>query len=269
MADLENTTAGEEGAGVTTKVQDTTQAPQGDEQGQNSPQGSQVVNPDTVASSAGSKPSKSNSAWATERIVEKAIKRHLENSLTPLIEKINALQSPAAPQTTENRSSVPDPDYNNLNQWLNTAVETLLQQKLKQSLPQIKNEMSGELKNQSKTQEARNYLLSQEDIGESEDNLSEIEQIMKRELLDYAAVSQPLKAIKKAVEIWRREKKNPAAPLKEHLSTLPGGMVNRNKKEPSIQQLKTLQTKLASGLPVDEQEKVVAEIASILSLIPA
>lgn len=262
MADEEHA-AGVNGDGAIPAEQGAGQPAQAADQDQPTPQGSEVGSSGQQASSAGKQPSKSNSAWATERIVEKAIKRHLETSLSPILEKLNALSTPAAPQP-QAQDDLPPPDYNNLNQWLATAVEKMVQQKLQGSLPRIKQEVTGELKSVSKTQEARNYLLSQEDIAESEDAIGEIEQIMKRELLEYAAVSQPLKAVRKAVEIWRREKKNPSAPPKEHLLTVAGGVANRGKKEMSIQELVALQNKIASGLTIDEQDKIFAQVDTLV-----
>ena len=263
MADELVTTQSDPGAGVTTQTEVAVPTSQEAVQSQESeqPEVGQIGN---TASSEGKQGRKGN--WATERIVERAIKKQfgdLESRIAALIQK---QQPPVPAQQDTSQDILGDPNYNDLNTWLKQAVGKLLQQKLAESLPQHLDQFKGELRNVSKTQEARNYLISQPDIGQNEDKHDEIMQVMKDNLLDSAAIDRPLKAIQKAIEIWRRGKVNPNAPTRDQLSTVSGGTgITAGKKNFSIDELKALQMKIANGLTKDEEEKVFAQVDSLLA----
>lgn len=246
-----------------TVMQDSDTSTQEEDQNQESDQRSTVGTIDEKASSK-DKQGRSKGSWATERIVERAIKRQL-SGLEDRIFSLLQRQNPPAVHAVKQSDSLGDPDYNNLNGWLRSAVDKLLQDKLAESLPQHLDQFKGELRNVSKIQEARNFLLSQEDIGGDEDKLAEIEQIIKNNLLGYAVQHEPLKAVKKAIEIWRKERVNPNTPTRGQLSTVPGGIGSKGKRDLSVEGLRALQLKIASGLPVDEQERVFSQVDSLLT----
>ena len=261
MADVELAAQSGESAGVTTTTQEAATTSQEAGQVQDSEQGSEVGNSGKETSSVENQ-GRSKGSWATERIIERALKKQsqeFQNLIAPLLQQ----NQPPVTKAETTQDNLGDPDYNNLNGWLKSAVDKLLQQKLSESLPQHLDKFKGELRSVSKTQEARNFLISQEDINNDEEKLAEIGQIMKDNMLDYAAVHQPLQAIQKAVNIWRKGKTNPNTPTKGQLSTVTGGIVKQGKKDFSIEELRALQAKIASGLPEDEQEKIFSQIDSL------
>ncbi len=260
MADEEKvtTTTGAEGAaGDTGTRQDAEPTSQDTAQDQTAPQAE--VGQTDQTSSEGQQAGKQRGRWSTERLVERAIKSQME----PLLEKLNTLSTPAAPEPQQEDFGTPD--YNNLEGWLKTVIPKLVERRMSESLPKSLESFKGELKNASRTQEARNYLISQEDIGDNEAKLEQVEQVMKEHMLDFAAVHQPLRAVQKAVKIWRDGRTNPTAPTKQMLGTVTGGAAPAGKHEPSVKELIGMQLKLASGLPMDEQEKLHKEIDTLLT----
>ena len=238
-------------------------SPQGDGQGQGTEQ-EPVGAPGKGTSSAGQPGRKGNSAWATERIIEKALTKHsqkLEQTLATFVERL----SPPAPKSAPANDELGEPDYNNLNGWLNKKFEQLFQKRLSEELPNIQTRFESKLKGVTKTQEARNYLLSQEDIGSDENKLAEVAQIMERERLGIIAESDPLWAVQKAIKLYREAHRNPNAPTKGQLSTASGGAGTQFKKEASIDQIRALQTKLAGNPSQEQLEKITAEIDALMA----
>lgn len=240
---------------------------QPDQQSQE-PGGSQVETPPTDApSTQGSK--RPHPAWADQRVIRKivgeALGSHLKDQLPSILEEFRSAQQPSVPQT----QTPEQPDYNDLNGWLNKKVETLLQERLKQELPkdlnQFKEKMTDDFKRTTATQEARNYLISQGDIGRDKAKHEEIEQYMIDNLLDISFRVEPLKATQLAVDGWRNSKKNPNTPSKAQLSTVSGGAPGQPKKELSVAELVELQRKIASGPTIDEKAKLEAQIESLIA----
>lgn len=266
MDNEELTTGSEASAGLTSEPQAAETSSQEPSQSQ-SLEGSQVETSSTYASSA-STPKRSNNNWAQTRIIQKAVRdelsKELSSQLGPLLEEIRGkAQQPSATSSQPQEQ----PDYENLPGWLNKKVETLLQQKLEQDLPknlnQFKSKLEGDFKRTTAMQEARNYLISQQDIGRDRGKLDEIEQIMSENLLDLALEQEPLKAIQLAVNLWRKQKQNPNAPSKAQLSTVSGGAPAPAKKELGIKELMDLQKKLAGPLTIDEREKLNSQVDSL------
>ena len=232
-----------------------------------SPEASQVETKPTDASSV-EKHGRSETN-ANRRIIENAVRRSLDaalqEKLNPLIERLQTIQQPHAPQSQVEET----PDWNNLNSWLNQKVQTLLEERLKSSLPPVLNQFKGNLQNEFqstvKMQEARNYLISQKDIGRDENKLAEIRQTMEENLLDYALDSEPLEATRRAVELWRSKKVNPNTPQKSHLSTVAGGAATQVKGEPSVEQILALQRRLSSNPTMEQQEQINKEIESLFA----
>lgn len=198
-----------------------------------------------------------------EKAIERVLQEKLQEQLAPLIESTRNI-----PQHTPSQAE-DAPDYNDLSGWINRRVEALLQERLNKELPKtidnLKNQVTGELRSTAKTQEARNYLISQQDIGSDPEKLQEIREVMEKNLLHYALDENPLEATKIAVERWRASKTNPSVPPKSHLTTVTGGAgTSQGKRELTIAELKKLQDKISSNLTMDEQEKLGKEIESLV-----
>lgn len=249
-----------------------TQGAEGTEQSgsqSQSVEGSQVEGSSTDASSTGVPKRSGNQGWAQTRIIQKAVRdelgKQLSEQISPLLEEIRSSKPKpsAAPSTPDEQ-----PDYNDLTGWMNRKVESLLQERLQQELPknlnQFKSQLEGDFKKTTAMQEARNYLISQKDVGRDRAKLEEIEQVMQDNLLDLALEREPLKATQLAVEAWRKQKQNPNTPAKGQLSTVSGGApVPGTKKELSVQELLDLQKKITSGLTIDERQKLNAQIDTL------
>lgn len=262
MAEEELNAAGSgAGAGENTQTQGAGQTPQGDGQSQ-SQEGISVGNASTDASS---KPQsgRSNIDWALQRHIEKAVRKTLQASLQEQLAPIlEALKTPSVPQVDSGQAQ-DQPDYNDLSGWINRKVNALLEERLRAELPKTAKQLESGIQEKARLQEARNYLISQQDIGRDQAKLQEIRQIMDDYLMDVA--SDPVRAAEKAVEIWRQTKKNPNAPPKSHLTTISGGAGTGGKKEFSIAELKALQNRLAAGsLTMEEQEKLGKEIDALV-----
>ena len=260
MAENEDITTGIEGAAPNTgegQVADQTTQEAG--QGQNIPQ--EGVGTPEQTSSDGSQGGKQRGRWSTERLVERA----LEKKLGPLMERLDSLSTPAAPQKTPTEE-LGQPNYDNLTEWLNTAVDKLVDNKMGKTLPGKLDEFKGELRSVSKTQEARNYLSSQEDIGDDEDKKAEIMEIMKANLWDFAAEHRPLQSVKLAVNAWRKGRVNPNAPTKQMLSTISGGTgITGGSKEPTIEEMRALGLKIANNPTMEEKEKLHQQVDSLFN----
>lgn len=264
MADEETLSPGSDtGASPEGSQQGSEQAAQAAEQNQ-LPERTPVEITPTDASSKVTQ-ARPNNSWANQRILEKTIEKKLEAALSPLMEKLNGLNQPPA-QTSQVDET---PDYNNLNQWINKRVGELLQQQLQGVLPkqlnQFKAQLQDDVEKTTSMREARNYLLSQKDIGRDEARLAEIRQVMTDNLLDYALEADPIRTTQKAVDIWRKSKTNPNTPTKGQLSTVTGGTGSQGKKELSVQELVALQKRFTdSSISPDERAKLAQQIDSLL-----
>lgn len=267
MADEEvGSTGAEAGAGGSTSEQ---QAPESTSQeaaeGQSSGQG-QVESTSTAASSGGKSGRSNNSYWANQRIIEKSVRAALAEQLSPFLDEFKRGQSPQAPAPQKPNEQ---PDWNDLPGWLQGYLPKIIQEHLSKSLPQQLNQFGGQLERQlsgkSRMQEARNYLISQKDIGRDNDKLAEIRKVMEDNFLEYALEHDPIAVTEKAVDIWRKMKVNPNAPPKGHLTGVTGGAGTQPKTEASIDDLRALQNKLAAGgLTMEDQAKLDSQIDSLV-----
>lgn len=254
------------GAGLETELKDAGSQSQDSSQGQ-SPEPTQVESGESQASSKGTQTRNSN--WANQRLIDKAVQRAISSALdaklAPLMEKFQPAQ-PSAPPATN------DIDYSDLSGSIKKIIEATLNQRLEESLgktlPKIKEELTGSIRSTSKLQEARNYLISQNDIGQDQAKHDEIQEIIANDPLLYASVEKmPYEVIKRAVDQWRKSKINPNTPGKGELSTVAGGMASGQRRtgEPSIQKLKDLQAKAGSVLSNEERDKLNEEIKQIVA----
>lgn len=259
-----------EDTSLKTEIMDAEQILKGTVQDQDVSQTLEKVDKSEENASSVSEHKRSKGSWATERIVERAVKRQLSEALTPILEKLDNLsnfKSDIPYDTGKKSDDIGEPDLNNLSAWIKETIKRHTDRELSDKVQNKINELTVNINRDNRTREARNYLLSQEDIGNDEDKLAEIEQIMKDNLLDYAAIHQPLSAVKKAINLWRRNRINPNAPKKQELSTISGGMSgNIGKKELSIEQLQNLQKILSSDLPESEKEKIYPLIDNLLKV---
>ena len=262
MAEDINSTTSEEGAGVDNSASQVAEPTSQDTvQGQSSEQGSQVDNQAPSASSTGRQERKTNSGWAQQRIMEKTIERMLSKALTPLQQRLEQIQSPPAPQRQAQEKV--EIDYNDLPGSINRLVEMATKQRLEEFEKTKLNSVKTELEENLAKREARNFLKSQPEIGDDEEKLDEIKKIMKDEGLDYMAIYEPVRAIKKAVDVWKRQRINPNAPKKETLSTVTGGAVSRGPSAPSVQEMKDLQRVITSDAPEAEKQKAYERIETL------
>lgn len=260
MAEQEVTTTAPSGGGE----QETVQSPQGTEQS-TSPETLQVEQSSTDASSTQRQGRSQENA--NRRVIENAVKRSLESALqeklNPLIERLSTIQQPPAQQNQAQET----PDWNNLNSWMQQKVQSLLEERLRSALPPMLNQFQGRLQNEFqstvKMQEARNYLISQKDVGRDENKLAEIRQTMEENLLDYALDSEPLEATRRAVEIWRQKKVNPNTPQKSQLTTVTGGTATTQKGTPTVAQIRALQDRIANNPTMEQQEQLEKEIDAL------
>jgi len=265
MAEEEIATGPEAGAGRDAQTQ--AAEPGSQEPGQAQSTGSSQVGTAATDASSKNRPGR-NVDWVLQRKVEKAVKSVLQTALqehlTPIHDALSSLK-PRDGQTDQDET----PDYNNLGEWIVKRVNSLLEQRLNSELPKtanrLKSELSGEFQTKTRMQEARNYLVSQKDIGRDQAKLDDIKQIMLDYQIDVSA--DPTRAAEIAVELWRGKHNNPNAPLKSHLSTISGGAGTQTKREPTVAELKAMQDKIASGLTIDEREKLSREIDA-LALTP-
>lgn len=266
MADEEVVSTGSEaGAGANTEQQAADQTSQGADQSQSS-EGTRVDSTSTDASSI-SKPGRSNQGWANQRLLEKTVKQVLQSSLqehlSPYLEELKRSAAPQAPKQDQAQDL---PDFNDLPGWVNRRVNQLLEERLKAELPtrlnQFTGQLEGKLKSQSQMQEARNYLISQKDIGRDQTKMDELRKVMEDYQIDVAA--DPVRAAEVAVKLWRNERTNPNAPPKATLTTIAGGTGGvAGKKELSLQEIRDLTNKLVAGGTMEDQEKLGQQIDSL------
>jgi hypothetical protein len=264
MEDEKIATPSEGGAGDPAQTQDSEGTSQETSQSQ-SPESSQVETSSDDASSK-KEPGRSNIDWALQRQIEKAVKKALQTNLTPYIESLQKAQPPQVPTTP---SAPETPDWNDLSGWLTKKVDSMIEDRAKGELSktaeQLGKQLEGRLKSTTRMQEARNYLVSQKDIGRDPAKLEEVQRVMEESLLVYALDHEPLEATIKAVELWRRSKANPNAPPKSHLTTVSGGAgTPGGKKELSVAELKALQNKIIGNLTIDDRDKLSKEVDSLV-----
>lgn len=263
----ELSTASEGGAAPDTGQQtDADPQAQASGQGQSSEPG--AVDPGESQASSKRGQARENFNWANQRLLEKTVQKvlssALESKLAPLMERLQPQQPPASQETKT------EIDYNDLSGSINKLVQAALEARMGQTIPQLKEELVGNLKSTSKLQEARNYLISQNDIGHDQAKQAEIQEIIVNDELLYGMVeSKPLAVVQRAVEQWRKSKTNPNVPSKDMLGTVGGGMSQtRRGGEPSLQKIKELQDKvISSNLPNDEREKLNREIETLMSVL--
>lgn len=255
-------TDSEVGAGNQSQQQDAETQAQAQNQGQSSEGAHSRV--DSTSTDASSVEKRGRSFHANQRQLEKAIRAQLDSvlaeKLNPIIEKISS-----APQTPQKQVTQEEqPDWNNLNEWIKRQVGQNVQESVQPHLSNLQKGLMAKIQGEMKMQEARNYLLSQPDIGNDEEKKTEIQEIMVNNLLHYALDDQPLEATKRAVEIWRNSKKNPNAPPKSHLTTVQGSGISRPTGEPTLKELKALEDRLIKGGSVEEMEKLSSEIDALV-----
>lgn len=234
-------------------------ASQGQEVGQDS-----VGNSGSSASSNGQQGRKPNSSWAAERVLEKKLAKMLDERLNPLIERFNSFNNPPAPKQAE--PQVEDtPDYNNLSEWIKRKIAAETNANLRKFENEKLKGLDSQMEEKLAQREARTFLLTQPEIGGDQEKLEEIKEIMREEMLDYAAMHDPLGATKKAVAIWKQRRKSPNAPPRETLSTVNGGSgnVGGGKKGASVEELKALQNVIISDAPETEKQKAYERIAEL------
>lgn len=251
-------TTSEAGSGTdTTQTQVADSPSQEASQVQSSEHSSQVGNDAPSASSQGKQTSK-NSYYAQNRIIQKEINR----AISPLLEEIRALRNPSVPQVEVPQQKI-DIDYNDLPGSINRLVELATKQRLEEFEKTKLSSVRSELEESLTRREARNFLKSQPEIGEDEEKLDEIKNIMKTEGLDYMAIYEPVRAVKKATEIWKSRRTNPNTPKKETLTTITGGAVNNSKRTPTAQELRDLQKIITSDAPETEKQAAYEKIEAI------
>lgn len=235
-------------------------------------QSSEPGSVDTGESQASSKRGQAREFnWANQRLIERAVTKvlssTLEAKLAPLIERLQPQQLPPASQP-ETKTEI---DYNDLSGSINRLVQSALESRMGQTIPKLKEELTGSLKSTSKLQEARNYLISQSDIGQDQSKHEQIQEIIANDELLYGMVeSRPLMVIQRAVEQWRKSKVNPNTPSKDMLSTMGGGMPQAQRRggEVNPQKIRELQEKvIRSDLPAEEREKLNREIETLMSVL--
>ena len=270
MADEEISSATEGGAGVTTEQQEAEGTSQEGVQSQ-SPESTQVEGGESQASSKGQQARK-NYDWAAQRTLEKTVKRVLSSALderfAQLEQRLSPQEKPPASQPSNGEI-----DFNDLPGSIQKMVNALVQQQMKDGLgktiPQLKQEIIGDFQTKTTRQEARNYLISQKDIGNDTSKHDEIQDIIANDKLLYHSVGEyPKEVMQEAIERWRKGRTNPNAPSKGELGTITGGMggVQRKTGEVSVQRLRELQDKVvSSNLPATEREKLNLEIDELMA----
>ena len=272
MLDEEITSGSGAGAGENAEALEAGQTSQEAGQSQSS-EGTQKVG------SAPTEPSSRVNVESLNKIIDKRIGGRIEKAIAASLQA--QLQEKLAPILDSMRSNVPQgsqgqaqddvPDYNDLSGWINRRVNSLLQERLQKEIPatlnQFKGQLTNTLKSEAHLQEARNYLISQKDIGRDQTKLDEIKQVIEDNLWGYALEHEPLRTTEKAVEEWRRMKSNPNAPARGQLAGVSGGGAGQTAvKEPAtMAQLKALQNRLSRNPTIEEMEKINGEIESILS----
>ena len=273
MADEEIPSGSEAGAGENAETQEAGQTSQEAGQSQSS-EGAQKVG------SAPTEPSSRVNVESLNKIIDKRIGGRIEKAIAATLQaQLQEQLSPIldsmrtnAPQGLQSQAQDDVPDYNDLSGWITKRVNVLLKERLDKELPatfsQFKGQMTNTLKSETQLQEARNYLISQKDIGRDQSKLDEIKAVIEDNLWGYALEHEPLRTAEKAVEEWRRRKSNPSAPQRGQLAGVSGGGAGQTfgKQPATMAQLKALQDRLSKNPTIDEQEKIGQEIESILSV---
>ncbi len=267
MTDEELATGSEAGSGDPA----VTQVAEGGSQESAQSQSSESVQVEGGESQASSKsvPARNNSNWAQQRILEKSLGKllssKLDERLNPILERLSQI-----PRGNTQQPQTEEFDYNDLQGSITRLVKTLLEEQGKTVFPKLKEELQGEFKSTTKMQEARNFLVSQPDIGNNKSRLSEIHDIIANDILLYNSLEKyPLEVIQEAATRWRSSKKNPNVPGQDELSTVTGGTgtAQRRTGQPSIQKLRELQNKVIGNLPAEEREKLNREIELLMSAV--
>jgi len=262
MQDEELSTASDGGAGVTPEQQEASQGSQESAQSQ-STEPTSVDSGESQASSKGQQ-ARENFNWANQRLLEKQIRKVLSSALderlAPLMERLNPPQNPPASPSKD------EIDFNDLPGSIKRLVEAQLGQKINPS--KLKEEILGDLQTKTTRQEARKYLISQQDIGTDPAKHEEIQNIIANdEILMEAVGKHPLKVMQKAIEVWRASRTNPNAPLKAELGTIAGGMGNNQRRGADpLQKIKEISDKLMDpSLTITDKEKLSREFDTLVS----
>lgn len=275
MSNEELSTASEGGStGESGAMQDAGQVSQEARQDQ-STEPTQVESGESQASSKSEQTRNSTSAERRissrelrliENAIEKRLSSALDSRLSPLLERLQ----PQQPSDTQSQGD--EIDFNNLPGSIKKMVNSLVQQQMKdglgKTLPQLKNEIIGEFNTKTTRQEARNYLISQKDIGSNAAIHGEIQDIIANDKLLYHSVSEyPKEVMEEAIKRWRASKGNPNAPSKAELSTISGGMGvgQRSGGGSNLQKVRELTEKVSGNLTVEEQQKLYREIENLTS----
>lgn len=269
MADEEISSGSEAGAGVETAQQVAEGTSQEGSQSQ-STDTTQVEGSESQASSQIPQARK-NYDWASQRTLEKTVRRVLSSALDERFTQLESRLKPASPPATQPSSE--DIDFNDLPGSIRKMVNALVQNQMKdgfgKSLPQLKDEIIGEFNTKTTRQEAKKYLTSQKDIGNDPSKHEEIQAIIANDKLLYHSVSDyPIEVMQEAIKRWRETKVNPNAPSKGELGTITGGMgaVQRGGSQSAEKRATEIVERLLSpSIPMDEKEKLNLEFSKLMT----
>lgn len=261
-----STEPGAGAGGSTPLTKDAPQTPQGAGEGQDPGQTPSVDGSGSPsASSPGNQGRPSNTGWAQQRVMEKAVKRLLADALGPINERLNGLSNPSEPKTPAAPPVEDKIDYNDIPGSINRIVQSKLKAELDKFSKENLSNLDTKLEGVASVREARNFLWNQPEIGNDQDKVEEVKAIMRENRLDLvAAYGDPVWAIKKGFDLWKQSRKNPAAPPRDTLTTITGGASGGGKGRASVDELLRLQkVVMDAGTPQAEKDKAFARIEEL------
>lgn len=262
MADQEviSTESGDGAGGSTPSQKDAPQNPQGSGEGQEPGQAPAVDGSGSPGASSGGNQERKFS-WANQRAMEKSVERLLSKALGPINERLNSLGKPPEPAAPAQPATDDKIDYNDIPGSINRIIENRLKAELQKFTKENLTDLDTKLQGVARTQEARNFLWNQPEIGNDQDKVEEVKAVMRENKLDVvAAYGDPVWAIKRGFELWKKGRVNPNAPPRDTLTTITGGAGGGGKGKASVDELLKLQKIVMSDAPEADKQAAYVRI---------